>query len=48
VIALNHDLWTADMMGLEILISAEDIWMMLDLDVQKVSFNIPSSSNYIQ
>jgi len=28
-------LWTANMMGLEILISAEDIWTMLDLDVQK-------------
>jgi len=35
------------MMGLEILISAEDIWMMLDLDVQKVSFYIPSFNNYI-
>ena len=40
MIVLNHDLWTASMMELEILICAEDIWMMLDLDVQKVSFKL--------
>jgi len=44
VIALNHDSWTANMMGLDILISAEDIWMMRDLDVQKVSFNVSKLS----